>query len=292
MNTNTNVITPLIPATTLTSLALINNESNPTAELLNTILTAFHKKVDSLALLSGEELKETVTGLFCGNRPFGPNVIGVSDQPGVEKLFKRVIGYNKPSIIKDLNGNNIYTFKLPHPYTEKGRTNCVLVREVAENNRGDREALGVGLDWDAEDGVYHSKIQIPCKGYLKTDVITIMLSPDKLEFIAWFGGEPEKIFTEKNWRELVDKNGRVILDNIPVRVGRDYTNPSNGYHNPKRNYPKQHDFKHIKRSASNPVNFIKELESLQNHKMPTHNPIKEVINTVSQAFDDAIARKS
>lgn len=182
------------------------------ANLVSLITTAYAKACQALDGLTGDQFKRTSNLLFWGGR-IGSKVEGVRKQNDVDTMLRRSIMSSGliAGVQHDAEGNNIYVFRLSPQYQGKGKTTYARIGDVVEKGPMFRALVGVGSDFNEETGDEPVRPQAPEVRSVSSNIITVVLSADNLTFVRWFCGEPKKVYTESNWRELLDADGELDL---------------------------------------------------------------------------------
>jgi hypothetical protein len=225
------------------------------------IVTAYNNAVDGLSQLQGAEHIKQRNRLFLGSRR-GSRVGGVHDKATVEEMLRHcVMNGMACSPKKDAHGNNVYCFSLSNHYLGKGRSTYVRLSDLRDRDLKDNSELhvsniGIGVDYDDVSHTEHLRLQAPKVHNLHSSVVTVVLNPDNSQFVEWYCGEPEKFYGSSNLHEILDSNGRVIIENLWVELNLDYDRRSSErrINRERRNTnkkqeqrPTQHEHKHEKR---------------------------------------------
>ena len=243
--------------------------------LTDRIIAAYRKTVTySLAFLVGDELKRAKDNLFFSYRP-GAGVSGVNSPIAVERMFKRITVPSTniqfaplPSYPKtNAEGHKVYCFQLPPPY--KGKTNYGDLDDILAMHDLDR--VGFGLEYDPEDDEMIIRIQAPEIKEVPCNYVTVILSADETEFIAWFCGKPKKLWDASSIRLLLRADGTLDLGALEVRIDTNYTHISEETRRQNRQWkPKfiNHNYTPKIKQVETPVN-------------PPINPVAQALTAVA-----------
>jgi len=212
---------------------------NSPQHLLSIILPAFDREVAKFENLQGESLYEAELPLRLGARE-GAFVEGVDTIDAARMLLQRLASQGvKSSPFLDRKGRMVYRFSVPFQYMRrKGNqpphstayTSYVTVETIYNRAPLELRTLVIAEDLDPKTGLLQFRFQGPQAKHIRsfvTDIITVILSADGQEFLAWFPGEPIQTYNENNAPALLtDDNGEFRLNNVWVHLGRDYEKDS------------------------------------------------------------------
>lgn len=259
------------------------------ANLVAIVTAAYTSAIAGLATLTGDQLKKARNRLFFGSR-IGSKVEGVRDQLSVDQMLRRSIMANglMLPVFQNLEGHNVYCFKLSCHYAGGGKTTYVRLRELLEKGELFLSNVSIGVDYCEDLDMERMRLQAPKVRNISSNIITVILSADNSVFVEWFCGEPKKTYNATNLHEILDQRGELDMTKVWIHLSLDYNLRTRDKKRRIADYehrsePKQHQLAKKHGYADRPLNDTLRTIAVSPVQSEAHAPeVKPVIALVPE----------